>query len=369
MQKYEAERSWPVLRAPVRRRTNPRWSEGTSTSDHTAISPPDYSERVAGSQLKRLLRAHRDRDDLAFRRAALEIIDEEEAKKHTQLARELRRLLVGAGTSSYGEPTAMAPPPMDRDGDVPLASVGWSQRSLSTLTLPPSLDQKLRGLLDEVAHWEDLDRAGVPRRQRVLLHGPPGCGKTSVAASMAWELGVPLATVRVDSIVSSYLGETGSNLRRVFDYAAHERVVLLFDEFDAVGKERDDPSDHGELRRVVNAVLQMMEDYVGPSLLVAATNHPGRLDAAVWRRFDEILDVPVPTVPQLRRVMSRILMGHTDDSVDLRATAEGLKGLPHAAAEKAAFDARRCALVEGRDVVRSSDVERAVADVKSRRWI
>lgn len=323
---------------------------------------------MAGSQLKRMLRAYRDRDDLAFRRAALEIIEEEEAKHHVQLARELRRLLVGGGTSSYGEPAAMAPPPMDRDGEAPLATVTWSHRSLSTLTLPPNLDSRIRSLLAEIAHWDSLDKAGVPRRQRLLLHGPPGCGKTSVASALARELGVPLATVRVDSIMSSYLGETGGNLRRVFDYAAHERVVLLFDEFDAVGKDRNDPSDHGELRRVVNAVLQMMESYVGPSLLVAATNHPGNLDSAVWRRFDEVFTIPMPTVPQLQKVMARILMGHTDSTVDLRQIAVALKGLPHAAAEKVAFDARRIALLDGRDSASLSDVERAVADVKKRRW-
>ncbi len=323
---------------------------------------------MAGSQLKRLLRAYRDRDDLAFRRAALEIIEEEEAKHHVQLARDLRRLLVGAGTSAYGEPTTMAPPPMDRDGEAQLAVVTWSQRTLSTLTLPPSLEARVRDLLREVSQWEALDREGVPRRQRLLLHGPPGCGKTSVASALARELGVPLATVRVDSIMSSYLGETGGNLRRVFDYAAHERVVLLFDEFDAVGKERDDPSDHGELRRVVNAVLQMMEGYVGPSLLVAATNHPGALDSAVWRRFDEVVEVPMPTVPQLQRVMARILTGHTDDTVDLRQTAEHLKGLPHAAAEKVAFDARRRALLDSRTIATASDVEQAVTDATKRRW-
>jgi SpoVK/Ycf46/Vps4 family AAA+-type ATPase len=257
---------------------------------------------------------------------------------------------------------------MDRDGEVPLATLTWSQRTLSTLTLPPSLDTKIRALLSEIAHWEDLDRAGVPRRQRLLLHGPPGCGKTSVASGLARELGVPLATVRVDSIMSSYLGETAGNLRRVFDYAARERVVLLFDEFDAVGKERDDPSDHGELRRVVNAVLQMMEGYVGPSLVVAATNHPGTLDSAVWRRFDEVFEVPMPSVPQLQRVMSRILLGHSDSTVDLRQTAEGLKGLPHAAAEKVAFDARRRALLDGRDLATSVDVKDAVTDAKKRRW-
>lgn len=323
---------------------------------------------MAGAQLKNLFRAHRDKDDLAFRRAALEIVEEEEAKHHAQLARDLRRLLVASGGDSYGEPTLMVPPPMDRDGEAPLAGVTWSERPLSTLTLPPSLEKRIRELLAEVACWQELDRAGVPRRQRILLHGPPGCGKTSVAAALARELAVPLAVVRVDSIMSSYLGETAGNLRRVFDYAASERVVLLFDEFDAVGKERGDPTDHGELRRVVNAVLQMMEGYVGPSLLVAATNHPGALDSAVWRRFDEVFEVPMPTVAQLQRVMSRILAGHMEKSADLRQVAEQLTGFPHAAAEKVAFDARRRALLQGRKLATSADVENAVAEVKKRRW-
>ncbi len=323
---------------------------------------------MAGSQLKRLLRAHRDQDDLAFRRAALEIIEEEESKHHVQLARDLRRLLVASGSSSYGEPAAMAPAPMDRDGDAPLASITWSSRTLATLTLPPKLEVQIRDLLREVGQWHELDREGLPRRQRILLHGPPGCGKTSIASALAKEIGVPLATVRVDSIMSSYLGETAGNLRRVFDYAESERVVLLFDEFDAVGKERGDPSDHGELRRVVNAVLQMMESYVGPSLLVAATNHPGALDSAVWRRFDEVLEVPMPTIAQLQRVMSRILTGHTDSSIDLHHVAAELKGLPHAAAEKVAFDARRRALLDGRKAASSSDVELAIFDVRKRRW-
>jgi SpoVK/Ycf46/Vps4 family AAA+-type ATPase len=177
-----------------------------------------------------------------------------------------------------------------------------------------------------------------------------------------------MALVRIDSLMSSYLGETASNLRRLFDYASNERVVLLFDEFDVVGQNRDDSSDHGEVRRVVNAVLQMMEGYVGPSLLMAATNYPGALDPAVWRRFDEVLDVPMPTVPQLQKVMTRILSGHLDASVDLSVFAAKLKGLPHAAAEKVAFDARRAALLNGKGLVSDKDLIRAINENVKRRW-
>ena len=127
-------------------------------------------------------------------------------------------------------------------------------------------------------------------RRRVLMFGPPGSGKTSAAEGLAAELGIPLVVVRLDSLISSYLGETASNLRRVVDYAARAPFVVLFDEFDAIGRNRDDPQEHGELKRVVNAFLQMIEAYSGTSLLLAATNHEQLLDPALWRRFDDVIE-------------------------------------------------------------------------------
>ena len=118
----------------------------------------------------------------------------------------------------------------------------------------------------------------MPRRNRVIFCGPPGCGKTSAAEALAAELGVPLVVVRLDAIVSSYLGQTAGNLRRIFDYASTARWVVLFDEFDALGRERSDPSEHGEIKRVVNSFLQLLDSYTGPGLLVAATNHEETLD-------------------------------------------------------------------------------------------
>ena len=123
------------------------------------------------------------------------------------------------------------------------------------------------------------------------------------------ELGRPFAVVRTDSVVSSFLGETAANLRRVFDFAAAYPMVTLFDEFDALGKEREDASEHGELRRVVNAVLQMLDAYEGRSLIIAATNHEGMLDTAIWRRFEETLFLKPPTPAQLCRLLSVKLRG------------------------------------------------------------
>lgn len=137
-------------------------------------------------------------------------------------------------------------------------------RLLEDLILAPRLLSTLTGLVAEVSRWPALDVAGVPRRQRFLFQGPPGCGKTSAAEALAAELGRPFLLVRLDAVVSSYLGETASNLRRILDYANNAPFVVLFDEFDSLGRSRDDAADHGEMKRVVTAFLQMIDTYRGP---------------------------------------------------------------------------------------------------------
>lgn len=144
---------------------------------------------------------------------------------------------------------------------------------------------------------------------KIIFFGPPGCGKTLAAEVIAFELSLPIAIVRLDALVSSLLGETAANLRAVFDYIAQVPLVALFDEFDAIGKERSDTSEHGELRRVVNAVLQMMDAYQGKSMILAATNHESILDSAIWRRFDETIEFPMPTNKQIVEILSSKLRG------------------------------------------------------------
>lgn len=330
---------------------------------------------MAGRHLRELLAAYRDGDDLAFRRAALNLIDAEEANRHVQLAQDLRGLLAADGSHSSnrrrpGVQTPRVPePPVDRESNLPLADVRHSDLRLADLVLTAELHERLADLADEVLQWPMLDAAGVPRRRRLLLHGPPGCGKTSVATALAGDLEWPLVTVRVDSVVSSFLGETASNLRRLFEFADGGAFVVLLDEFDSLGKSRDDPSDHGELRRVVNAVLQFLDRYHGASLIVASTNHEDVLDPALWRRFDEVLRVDLPSVEQIESLLARLLMGRVESSVDLRATASQLLGLPHAAAERAGHEALRQALRAGRTKADVHDVRWAVASVLGRRWI
>ncbi len=315
-----------------------------------------------------MFRAYKEGDELAFRRAAQEIIEEEESKQHTALARDLRGLLAGGVRTAVAPDVALPPPPKDREGEWPLAEVRHPRRALDDLVLSGHLLDQLKSLMLEYGRWEELDRRGVPRRQRLLLYGPPGCGKTSAAEALAAEIGLPLVIVRIDAVVSSYLGETASNLHRVFNFVNEGSWVLLFDEFDALGKARDDPGEHGEVKRVVTAFLQMLDAFRGSSLLLAATNHEQLLDPALWRRFDDVLEFKRPTVHQNRLLLRRGLRAVKRENVDLEAGASKLKGKPHAAAEKVAWDAIRYSILDGRKSVKGQDFDRALDDALARPW-
>lgn len=324
---------------------------------------------MAGRHLKQLFKAFQTRDELAFRRAATEIIEEEEGKHHNALARDLRRLLVAGGTPlDTGSTVVMPRPPQDREGDWDLGEVIEPTRLLDDLVLAPDLVETLECLVEEVRQWPTLDAAGIPRRQRLLLDGPPGCGKTTTAEALASELERPFLLVRLDAVVSSYLGETASNLRRILDYADQAPFVVLFDEFDALGRSRDDQAEHGEMKRVVTAFLQMTDRYRGPSLLLAASNHSQLLDQALWRRFDEVLTFRKPTVHEQRRLL-RLKLRHVRHSgLDIDSLASKLKGLPHAATEKLVVDARRRALLRGSHTVEATDMKSVLSSVISRPW-
>lgn len=324
---------------------------------------------MAGRQLKEIFRAFHARDELAFRRAAMEIIEEEQAKHHNTLARDLQKLLVaGGGTVDPGKTVIVPAPPKDREGEWDLGEIREPERLLDDLVLREPVSAALENIVHEVCQWPSLDAAGLPRRQRFLLQGPPGCGKTTAAEALAAELGRPLLIVRLDAVVSSYLGETASNLRRILDYADQAPFVVLFDEFDALGRSRDDPSEHGEMKRVVTAFLQMTDRYRGPSLLLAASNHPSLLDEALWRRFDEVMTFQLPTVHQIRLLLRLRLKSVPHSGLEIDKYASALKGLPHAAAEKLVIDARRNAILRDSGMVEKEDLAKALINVTSRPW-
>lgn len=325
---------------------------------------------MAGRHLKEMIAAFQRGDELAFRRAALEVVEEEQGKHHYALARDLKRLLAvsGAAALDSGDVLVLPEPPVDRDGNWPLAEVRAPRVDLAHLVIQPHVAEVLGQVAQEVPRWSELDRHAIPRRQKYLFQGPPGCGKTTAAEALASELGRPFVLVRIDAVVSSYLGETASNLRRVLDFANQAPFVVLFDEFDSLGRGRDEVAEHGEMKRVVNAFLQMLDQYRGPSLIIAATNHPGLLDSALWRRFDEVLTFERPSVHEIRMLLRHRLRSVPHDAVNILESASRLKGLPHAAVEKVVWDAHRASLLAGRNKVTAEDLADAIISARSRPW-
>ena len=310
-----------------------------------------------GKLLRQLIRSGAEGNMDAFRGVAKKVIAEERQKQHHLLANDLEIIL-------YGRPrTPLSPAlrslietiPEDRERDIPLLAVREPVRGLEDIVLSPENLSLVKGVLREHNREEVLKAHGLRPSDRLLLCGPPGCGKTLTAEVLASELGKPLAIVRTDSVVSSFLGETAANLRKVFDFAAASPTVMLFDEFDALGKEREDATEHGELRRVVNAVLQMLDAYDGRSLIIAATNHEGMLDTAVWRRFEEVLFLKPPTRAQLCRLLSVKLRGVRRE-FDIESIAESgmFKGVTHADVERIVRRALKDMVLEGGELCLSA---------------
>jgi AAA+ superfamily predicted ATPase len=263
----------------------------------------------SGRLLRQLIKTGSEGNVEAFRQFSQQVIDEERGKQHHLLANDLERILYGQGKASSHVRSLGVKSPEDRSNGVPLFWIGTPTRELGDLVFDAQQTASLERIIEQYDKEGMLAAYGLRPDTKVLFHGPPGTGKTVTAEALAFRLERPIAIMRLDSLISSYLGETASNLERVFNFLESQEVVALFDEFDAIARERSAMDDHGELKRVVNAVLQMMDRYAGKSLIIAATNHEQTLDYAVWRRFDEVLRFPLPDPHSRRAFLARRLSG------------------------------------------------------------
>jgi len=254
----------------------------------------------------------------------------------------------------------------DPDRDAALVDVLHPQRTRDDLVLSQEARERLDRVAQELGAKDQLARHGLTPKSRLLFVGPPGCGKTLCAETVAAELGLDLLRARFDGIVSSYLGETATNLRRVFGYASQQQAVLFFDEFDALGKRRDDPQEVGELKRVVSSFLQILDAHPRDKLVIAATNHEGMLDDALWRRFDEVLYFARPGVEELAKLMELRLRAVRKHSVDIRVFAERMLGLSYADAERVCLEATKAMLLAGRKEL-TVDLLEAELSIQQRR--
>lgn len=244
-----------------------------------------------------LVKAGVSGDQESARVTAEAIAANERAKKHTVVAERIDRALTAPPRPTGASPTRQSGLRV-RDGSGGIQR-RHSERPLTSLFLAKAIRNACEELIEEQGRAEVLRAHGLEPRHRVLLVGPPGNGKTSLAESLAFELALPLFAVRYDAVVTSYLGETAQRLRRLFDFVRTEPCVLFFDEFDAIGKERGDLHETGEIKRVVTTLLLQLDDLPSYCVLVAATNHSELLDRATWRRFEIKLELGRPTEDQM----------------------------------------------------------------------
>ena len=295
-----------------------------------------------------------------FRAAALRIIDDAANQGKRPFAESLRKILdanVRPDYQAVPQPglTTLASqidPATDLIDEIAVA------RGLNDIVLNCDTRLLIEGLIEERRRSEELRRHRLPISTRLLFSGPPGCGKTFCAEVLARELSMPLYSARIDVIISSFLGETASNLRRLFEFATRKPSILFLDEFDALARTRTDTAEHNELRRVVNSLLLMIERFKGPGFVIAATNLPQFLDEAVWRRFDDILSFDLPTEREIELLLTR-QFANFPAHFDLSTTISKLVGLSYADIERICIDAIKKAVLKKRKSV--SETEFAAA--------
>ena len=260
--------------------------------------------------------------------------------------------------------------PIDGEKGFPLLHLSRQYFSFSDLILTKEINEQFEHIIAENKIANRFYELGLKPKQKILLCGSPGTGKTLASKVMSSVTGFPFVYVLFDSIVSSFLGETATNLRKIFNFIENGRYVVLFDEFDIVGKRRDDPNEHGEIKRVVNNFMQMLDSYNGDSILIFATNHQQMLDTAIWRRFDEILFFDLPDSLQRKQLFEKYLnILKKSEKINFSSLARRTKGYSGAEISQICADSIRKAIVSNRNEITINDLKWALTEQKRRKRI
>jgi len=319
---------------------------------------------ATAEQMKALLTSHAEGDDSRFYAVAMQVAASEAKRGHGDVALQLRDLIDRAklrGSSARLHPTIT--PIASPHGELAdLLTASYPTVRLSNMVLTPELGSRLERVLVEQRQIGKLKANDLHPRQRLLFMGPPGCGKTMAAAALAGELGIPLLVVRLDGLITKYMGETSAKLRLIFEAVEKTRAVYLFDEFDSIGTQRGSGNDVGEARRILNSFLMFLERPLGTSLIVAATNHASSLDSALFRRFDDLLEFPQPDDILLERAIRNRLCGvKALQKAKLNKALEAAKGMSFGEVIKACDSAIKEAVLEDR-VIQIGGLVAAIED-------
>jgi SpoVK/Ycf46/Vps4 family AAA+-type ATPase len=206
--------------------------------------------------------------------------------------------------------------PVDHESRLSIVDVSAPSQEMSPIILPHLVEGKIDDFINMVKHQSQLIKNGIETTNTLLLYGKPGYGKTTIAKYISERTGLPLVVARFDAIVSSLLGNTAKNIRKIFDFADNKPCILFLDEFDAIAKARDDQYELGELKRVINSLLQNIDSFASHNILIAATNHAELLDKAIWRRFNTVIEIGAPQDSEIIELIKTFTKGFKADFLE-----------------------------------------------------
>lgn len=321
--------------------------------------------------LTRLFKSIEGNSETPIVKIAYSIIEDEKKKGHGILASKLIRILSERITKVDKSNASLILTkdkeykiPVDRRYRLPLATHVDHEYLRHQMILAPQVEEKILRIEKEYLARERLALHGLKPRKKILFYGHSGCGKSMSAERIAKDLGLPFYRVRFDTIISSYLGESASNLQKLFESIEDFPCVLLLDEFDIIGKQRDlTSSDVGEIHRIVNIFLGLLEEYNGEGIIIATTNLEGSIDKALFRRFDDFIEFPRPgrnEIVQLLKISFSALK--LSNKINLNAFAEKMVGLSNAIVVKIAHDASKRSVINARNEISAEDLTWAIEE-------
>lgn len=326
---------------------------------------------MKASLLKRLFASVQTGSNPDLDAVCRKIVEDEKRLGHNKLAADLEATLKKAKFSESKpitpstKPTSLAALPSSKRDSAPLIQVLRHDELRHHMVLPADVEARFIRIEKEYAARARLAKFGLNARKRILLYGPPGCGKSLGAERIAWATGLPLHKVRFDTLISSFFGETASNLGKVFEAAEAQPCALFLDECDTIARSRGASHDVGEVSRVVNMLLQLLEDFRGDGLVIAATNFYESLDQAIYRRFDEAIEIPKPGIVEIARLLETTLSAlKVGKNVDIELFAASLDGFSFSEVERIANNAAKRSVMANRSHVDLEDLEGASHEVK-----